>query len=147
MLISLLLPLVFQHTGSSIAETKSATESTTESTTESPAAKTTTAQSEEETTSTYVEKTFVLTAYCPCVKCCDKNDGITATGTKATAGRTLAVDPSVIPYGTEIIINGNTYVAEDCGGAIKGNKIDVFFDTHAEALQFGRQVMTVYILY
>lgn len=84
------------------------------------------------------------TAYCPCVKCCGKTDGITATGTKATAGRTIAVDPDVIPYGTEVIINGHTYVAEDCGGAINKNDIDIFFDTHEEALQFGRQVLTAY---
>lgn len=81
--------------------------------------------------------TFKVTAYCPCVKCCGKTDGITATGTVATAGRTIAVDPTVIPYGSEVILNGVTYIAEDCGGAIKGNKIDMFFDTHEEALQWG----------
>lgn len=87
----------------------------------------------------------VATAYCPCVKCCGKSDGITATGTKATAGRTIAVDPSIIPYGTEITIDGVTYIAEDCGGAIKGNKVDIFFNTHEEALQFGKRVLTAYI--
>jgi 3D (Asp-Asp-Asp) domain-containing protein len=81
--------------------------------------------------------TFKVTAYCPCIKCCGKTDGITATGTVATAGRTIAVDPTVIPYGSEVILNGVTYIAEDCGGAIKGNKIDMFFDTHEEALQWG----------
>lgn len=85
------------------------------------------------------------TAYCPCVKCCGKSDGITATGTKATAGRTIAVDPAVIPYGTEVVINGHTYVAEDCGGAINGNDIDIYFDSHDAALQFGRQTLTAYI--
>lgn len=82
---------------------------------------------------------FTLTAYCPCVECCGKDDGITATGTKATAGRTIAVDPYVIPYGTEVIINGHSYIAEDCGGAIVGKKVDIFFDTHEEAQQFGVQ--------
>lgn len=87
------------------------------------------------------------TAYCPCKRCCGKTDGITATGTKATAGRTIAVDPSVIPYGTKLLINGNTYIAEDCGGMIKGgNRVDIFFDTHEEALNFGRQTLTAYIL-
>lgn len=94
---------------------------------------------------TYKKITVTATAYCPCERCCGKSDGITATGTQATAGRTIAVDPSFIPYGTNVIINGNTYVAEDCGGAIKGNRIDVYFDTHAEALQFGRQTVTAYI--
>lgn len=84
------------------------------------------------------------TAYCGCSYCTD-GDGITATGTKATQGRTIAVDPSVIPYGTKVIINGHTYIAEDCGGAIKGNKIDIFFDSHEEARQFGRQNLTVYV--
>ena len=82
---------------------------------------------------------FKLTAYCPCVACCGKSDGITSTGVKAQANRTIAVDPKIIPYGTVVEIGGNEYVAEDCGGAIKGNRIDVFFDTHAEALQFGVQ--------
>lgn len=87
------------------------------------------------------EITVTATAYCPCKKCCGKADGITATGTPATAGRTIAVDPSIIPYGTEVIINGNTYIAEDCGGAVKGNAIDIFFNTHEEALQYGRQTI------
>ena len=81
--------------------------------------------------------TFKVTGYCACEQCCGKTDGITATGTKATQGRTIAVDPSVIPYGTKIILNGNTYVAEDCGGAIKGNRIDMFFDNHQDALEWG----------
>ena len=88
--------------------------------------------------------TFKLTAYCACEKCCGKSDGITATGTKATANRTIAVDKTVIPYGTTVIINGNEYVAEDTGGAIKGNIIDIFFDDHEEALNFGVQYANVY---
>ena len=89
--------------------------------------------------------TFKLTAYCPCARCCGKCDGITATGTKATAGRTISVDPSKIPYGTEVIINGHTYIAEDCGGAINGNRIDIYFDSHTEALKFGIQYANVYV--
>lgn len=87
------------------------------------------------------------TAYCPCIKCCGKTDGITATGTTATQGRTVAVDPKYIPYGTKIIIDGNVYIAEDCGGAIKGeNRIDIFFNSHEDALLFGVQTKTAYIL-
>jgi len=85
------------------------------------------------------------TAYCPCEKCCGKTNGITATGTKATAGRTIAVDPKQIPYGTEVVIDGHTYVAEDCGGAIKGDHIDIFFDRHEDALAFGRKTLTAEI--
>ena len=88
-----------------------------------------------------------ITAYCPCEKCCGKTDGITATGTKATAGRTIAVDPNVIPYGTTIEIEGvGVRIAEDCGGAIKGNRIDLLFDTHEEALEWGMQTRQVTIL-
>ena len=93
----------------------------------------------------YIEVTATLTAYCPCVKCCGKSDGITASGTQATAGRTVAVDTRLIPYGTEISIDGKTYVAEDCGGKVKGYTIDVFFGSHEEALNFGRQTKTVKI--
>ena len=89
--------------------------------------------------------TFKLTAYCACSRCCGKCDGITASGTIATAGRTIAVDPSKIPYGTEVVIYGHTYIAEDCGGAINGNKIDIFFNSHTEALNFGVRYAEVFV--
>lgn len=89
---------------------------------------------------------YKLTAYCPCAKCCGKSDGITATGVKATSNRTVAVDPNVIPLGSEIIIDEVCYIAEDVGGAVKGNVIDIFFDTHEEALQFGVQYKDVNII-
>lgn len=95
----------------------------------------------------YTEIIVTATAYCPCEKCCGKTDGITATGTKATAGRTIAVDPNFIPYGTLLIIDGNTYIAEDCGGLVKGgNRVDIFFNTHEEAVNFGRQTLTAYVV-
>lgn len=90
--------------------------------------------------------TFRLTAYCDCEECCGEwADGITFTGTEATPERTIAVDPSVIPLGSTIYINGQPYIAEDIGGAIKGNRIDIFFPTHNEALQFGIQYAEVVI--
>ena len=89
---------------------------------------------------------FKLTAYCACRKCCGKSDGITATGTVATQGRTIAVDPRVIPYGAEVVINGHTYVAEDTGGAINYNRIDVFFDSHQAAWDFGVQYAEVFLV-
>lgn len=87
---------------------------------------------------------FTLTAYCPCRRCCGKEDGITATGTHATEGRTIAVDPRVIPYGSTVTIHfadgtSHSYIAEDCGGGIKQKRIDVFFDSHQAALEFGVQ--------
>lgn len=89
---------------------------------------------------------FKLTAYCPCPKCCGQwADGITYTGTTATAGRTIAVDPNIIPLGSTVYINGQAYIAEDIGGAIKENRVDVFFSTHDEALQFGVQYADVAI--
>ena len=90
--------------------------------------------------------TFKLTAYCNCSKCCGKwAGGKTASGTTPTAGRTIAVDTSVIPFGTKVVINGNTYIAEDTGSAIKGNRIDVYFSSHQSALNFGKQSAEVFI--
>lgn len=94
--------------------------------------------------------TFKITAYCPCEKCCGAwADGITATGTTATQGRTIAVDPSVIPYGSVVYFEGpdglvSGYVAEDCGGAIKGNRIDLYFDSHQDALEWGVRELEVF---
>lgn len=97
------------------------------------------------------------TAYCACYKCCGKYPsnkyyGITKTGTRAKVG-TIAVDPKVIPLGTKMYVEGlngaKNYglgTAEDIGGAIKGNIIDLYFDTHAETRQWGRQQVNVYIL-
>lgn len=90
---------------------------------------------------------FMLTAYCTCSKCCEEwADGITYTGTQATAGQTIAVDPEVIPLGSTVYINDAEYIAEDIGGAIKGNRIDVLFPTHQDALNFGVQYAEVAIL-
>lgn len=89
---------------------------------------------------------FKITGYCPCEECCGKNDGITSTGTEATAGRTVAVDPDVIPYGTEVVIGDEVYIAEDCGSAIKDNKIDIFYDSHEEALAAGVRYENVAII-
>lgn len=89
---------------------------------------------------------FKITGYCACEECCGKNDGITSTGTEATAGRTVAVDPNVIPYGTEVIIGDEAYVAEDCGSAVKGNKIDIFYDSHEEALAAGVRYESVAVI-
>lgn len=57
-----------------------------------------------------------------------ENGRSTSTGATATEGRTIAVDPNVIPYGTEVLIDGHVYVAEDCGRAVKGNVIDIFVE-------------------
>ena len=67
----------------------------------------------------------------------NKADGITATGTPVVEGQTIAVDPRVIPYGTKVIIGGHIFTAEDCGGAIQGNHIDIYVNNHAEATALG----------
>ena len=89
---------------------------------------------------------FKVTAYCPCFDCCGKVDGITASGTKVQEGRTIAVDPKVIPLGSKVEIDGKTYVAEDVGGAIKGNTIDLFFNSHSDANKWGVKYRNVYIV-
>lgn len=88
----------------------------------------------------YYTVNFETTAYCACSKCCGKSDGITASGTRATAGRTIAA-PSNYAFGTEIEIDGNVYIVEDRGGAIKNNRIDIFFDSHQEAVNYGRKTV------
>ena len=91
--------------------------------------------------------TFEITAYCSCESCCPgTSDGLTYTETVATEGRTIAVDPNVIPLGSIIEINGANYVAEDIGGAIKSNRIDIFFNSHSEAREFGRQYHDVFMI-
>ena len=93
-----------------------------------------------------VTEKFIITAYCPCVKCCGKTDGITASGVKAIEGVTVATDKS-IPFGTKVYIDGvGEIIVQDRGGAIKGNRIDLYFSDHQSALNFGRQTKEVTIL-
>ena len=91
---------------------------------------------------------FEVTAYCTCRICCGIYSGRnrTASGTVPTSNRTIAVDTNVIPFGTRVVINGQVYVAEDRGGAIKGNRIDMFFMTHNEALHWGRKTCEVFLV-
>lgn len=88
---------------------------------------------------------FRLTAYCGCWNCSEGYGNGTATGTIAQPDHTIAVDPEVIPYGSTVYIDGKMYVAEDCGGAIKGNKIDIYHNTHEEAVEFGIQYADVWL--
>ena len=89
---------------------------------------------------------FRITHYCNCATCCGQYAGMgkTASGAKLQAGTTIAVDPNVIPYGTKVKINGHTYIAQDCGGAVKGNHIDIYCSTHEEALASGTYTPDVF---
>lgn len=91
---------------------------------------------------------FTATAYT--IDTCGKTPshpayGITSTGHKAIPGRIVAVDPSVIPLGTLVVINGIEYIADDTGGAIKGKRVDICMESISEANNFGRQLVEVYV--
>ena len=92
---------------------------------------------------------YKITHYCSCPVCCgewgenrpvDENGQeivYTASGARAEAGRTIAVDPEVIPLGSTVIINGQEYIAQDTGSAIQGQRIDIYCDSHQEAWELG----------
>ncbi len=92
-------------------------------------------------------KTMVATAYEPGPTSCGKwADGYTAIGLKAVPG-IVAVDPKVIPLRTKLYVEGyGPAIAGDVGGAIKGNRIDLLFETVEEALRYGKRTVKVYIL-
>ena len=76
-----------------------------------------------------------ITHYCACEKCCGKSTGVTASGKLVSMGRTVAVDPSVIPLGSEVLINGVCYIAEDVG--VRGKAVDIYIESHDQALHMG----------
>lgn len=91
--------------------------------------------------------TYACTAYCNCGICCGEYaSGYTASGTWATEGRTIACN--TLPIGTEVVIDGNTYIVEDTGWSPYGEAwIDIFFDDHQTASDFGVQYKDVYMRY
>lgn len=96
------------------------------------------------------------TAYCACHLCTGKyrtSTGYARTASGTIARRnpggysTIAVDPDVIPLGTKVYVEGYGFaIAEDTGGAINGNKIDLYHDSHSEALRWGVRYKNVYII-
>jgi 3D (Asp-Asp-Asp) domain-containing protein len=80
------------------------------------------------------------TAYC--------GDTITSTGVKPVEGVTIAVDPKVIPYGTKVYIPefDKVFIAQDCGSAIKGNRIDIFMNSYDDCMNWGYKDITIIIL-
>lgn len=91
---------------------------------------------------------FDLSFYCPCEKCVGKKKIVrTASGTKPKANYTIAVDTRIIPLDSILYIEGFGYfIAQDTGSAIKGNRIDIFVDSHQQALKLGRKKANVYLL-
>lgn len=99
---------------------------------------------------------YRLTAYCACEKCCgywatvrplDSNGKpivYTANQSIAKQGVTVAADTNVLSFGTKLLIDGHEYIVQDRGGAIKGNRIDIYFESHEEALAFGVQYKEVF---
>lgn len=90
-----------------------------------------------------------VTYYDTCVLCCGKADGITASGLLATPGVTVAVDPAIIPLGSDVLVDYGDgelhyYRADDTGSGVQGNAIDVCVSSHQEALELGRRTATVY---
>lgn len=90
-----------------------------------------------------------VTHYDCCLECCGKTDGITASGVRATPGVTVAVDPDVVPLGADVLVDygdGELHYmrADDVGGAIQGNRIDICVETHEEALELGVRTATVW---
>ncbi len=85
--------------------------------------------------------TVKATAYC--------GDTITSTGTVPLEGQTIAVDPKIIPYGTRVYIPqfDRIFIAEDCGSAIKENKIDIFMNDYNKCIEWGVRTIDIYILY
>ena len=92
---------------------------------------------------------FKLTHYCTEMyrHICGTGNGVTATGTKVLSGRTIAVDPKVIPYGSQVYIEGYGFrIAEDCGGAVDGNHIDIAVSNHSDAISMGTKTGGVWVL-
>jgi 3D (Asp-Asp-Asp) domain-containing protein len=99
---------------------------------------------------------YKLTAYCSCEKCCGywatirPLDGegnpivYTSDGSVAKQGVTVAADTDILPFGTVLLIDGREYTVQDRGGDIKGKRIDVYFDSHEDALEFGVKVMEIF---
>lgn len=86
--------------------------------------------------------TFKITAYCNCAKCCGRANQATASGVMPSSGHTVAMGG--VPFGTKLRVGGNVYTVEDRGTPY--GHVDIFFNSHSEALQFGLRYMDVYQL-
>ena len=99
---------------------------------------------------------YKLTSYCACEKCCgywatirpldEDGDPIvyTASGAVARQGVTVAADTSILPFGTVILIGGEEFTVQDVGGGVNGKHIDIYFEDHQAAREFGVRYETIY---
>lgn len=99
--------------------------------------------------SAHVIEACTVTHYDACAACCGKTDGITASGVRAAPYITCAVDPDVIPMGSDLLVDYGDgelhyYRADDVGGAVQGNHIDLCASSHAEAVALCVRTATVY---
>ena len=89
--------------------------------------------------------TFTTTGYCNCSQCAGAYAGRpTSSGVMPKANHTIAADPSVLPIGTKVIINGQEYKVEDTGSGVNGKTIDVYYDNHDAAVAHGNKKVEVF---
>jgi 3D (Asp-Asp-Asp) domain-containing protein len=93
---------------------------------------------------------WLAIAYCPCFRCCQKTDGITASGLQAKEGQTIAIN--WLPFNTRVYIDGKVFYVEDRGAkSIFGDRrhhlkrVDIFFKKHSDAKKFGKKIVDVII--
>lgn len=90
---------------------------------------------------------FEITYYDSCYECCGKINGITASGAKVQEGVTVAADTSVIPMGSKIYIEGIGWrTVQDRGGAVKGNKLDIYIPSHDSPMPYNKQKLNVWVV-
>lgn len=87
---------------------------------------------------------FQTTAYCDCPQCCPTGHNLTYSGTVPKANHTISADINLYPLGTRLMIGDTVYTVEDIGGNVNGNKLDIYFETHEQALNYGLKTVDVY---
>lgn len=90
---------------------------------------------------------YQITYYCACKQCCGKENGITASGEIVQEGVTVAADTSILPMGSKIYIEGIGWrTVQDRGGAIKGNKLDIYVPSHDSPMPYNKQKLNVWVV-
>lgn len=87
---------------------------------------------------------FTTSAYCTCKLCCASGFGLTYAGTVPQANHTISADINLFPLGTRLMIGDTVYTVEDIGTGIHGNRLDIYFGSHQEALDYGVRTVDVY---